>query len=856
MRNRKVLVMMIALFLLGVLVACTDKTTTISTTPTTSQAPVTTLPPTTTAPTTTVTTEAPLPTTMNLLTDLIPGNEGVYLVKTVEGVAQISYNKHGFEWPSIDVEITEDVSRFNKLVISSKGEGVLVVQLVGDATTYEVRFALTTGEVSRQINLRDYNDFLETVSMIRIYAEPGSIDARGSFELSKLEFDVGTAFGNVLEIKTPGYDTNMGWTELDEDTYDFTYNVDKSVTVNYTKGVDQGWIVMKTDFDLDLAAAYNTLTITLSGAVGKEVLLKPNDLTTLEKKITFTDTNPVTVVLTGSFTKMIMFAEPGVDEVTGSFTIHSQKLSYVPSSIGSFDDIEIDAEWFANTPALEIYDFSTLAEVTTITWNRLDTQAWEFIKLDVPAYSIERNVLKLVVKGEVGKQIIIKPNDKGIYEKTITFDGTDQVVEIKLNEQLDFVLIFVDPLSGSLTGSFDVSLEKAGYDFPGNLVTTDWVENDADTYDFTEQADGSILVEYNKGVDQGWIFMRNTFDVNAAKDKNLMLVIVKGTVGKSILLKPNDQGALERRVDFLNDDPYYIWVYADSLTDLIIFAEPGNEAVSGSFTIVGIYLAYEQPEVVERDVVIDFETGWVDNGDEVYTISAADGKTTVNYVKGESDSWSTMKYTFKQNIADHNLVTLVVKGTVNKQIMVKLNNQYEKWVTFTGDEQTVEIPLTYALTDILIFAEGGTASVSGSFEIISATVTWVPVPADITSGWVVNDAGTYTLVSNVDGSITVTYATTSYQFMINTFDAEEVLGLNTLTVVVQGTAGKTLLIKPNDSNALEQVITFDGTEQTFTFTAAGFVKLLLFTEPGSASLVEGTFTLVSVTLTYVAPVVE
>lgn len=861
MRNKKVFVIMIAFLLLGVLVACTDKTTTTPTTaaPTTT-APVTTLPPTTTAPTTTVTTEAPLPTTLDLLADLKAGNEGVYNLVASDTKTEIAYNKHGFAWPSLDIAVTEDISRFNKLTITGKGEGVLLVRLVGETESYEVRFALTSGEVSRQINIRDLDDFLGTVTMISLIAEPGQKEGRGSFELTALELDEGTAFGTVLEVKAPVYNTNIGWVELDADTYDFVYNVDKSVTVNYTKGAGQGWIVMKTDFDPALSAGYNTMTVTVSGTAGKSVLLKPNDNGALEKRVDFTDSNPVTVVFQGTFTKMIIFAEPGTESVSGTFTVNKQELSYQAPVVDYFDSVDFTEGWVANDPSKEAYTISFASGKTTIAWDREASEVWESVKYVFPSLLEQQNVITMTFKGEAGKAIIVKPNGNNAYEKFVWFDGTDQTVTFKLNEPIVNVIINVDPDMGwldpahvgSLTGTFDIVEAKTSYVFPGNLVETDWTENDPDTYDFTAQADGSILVSYNKGVGQGWVFMRNNFEAAAAEDMNLMLVVLQGTVGKSVLLKPNDSGALEKRVDFFNDQPVFVWVNADAFTNMIVFAEPGDEAVSGTFTILGVYLTYEQPSAVERDVIIDFESGWVDNGDSVYTITEADGKTTVAYDKGTTE-WSTMKYTFTQNLSNHNLVTLVVKGTSGKQILVKLNNQYETWVTFDGTEQTVEIPLTYTLVDALIFAEGGVAGATGSFEIISATVSWVPVPQDITTGWLVNDAGTYTLVENVDGSITITYATTSYQFIINNFDAEKVLGLNTLTVTVLGTSGETLLIKPNDSGALEQVVTFDGTEQTFTYTSTGFTKLLLFAAPGAATLTEGTFTLVSVTLTYVAP---
>jgi hypothetical protein len=90
--------------------------------------------------------------------------------------------------------------------------------------------------------------------------------------------------------------------------------------------------------------------------------------------------------------------------------------------------------------------------------------------------------------------------------------------------------------------------------------------------------------------------------------------------------------------------------------------------------------------------------------------------------------------------------------------------------------------------------------------------------------------------------------------MINNFDLDDVFGLNTLTIVLQGTAAKELLIKPNDSGTMQEEITFDGTEQTFTYTATAFSKLLLFAEPGVTSGTD-TFTIVSLTLSYIEPTV-
>jgi hypothetical protein len=56
-----------------------------------------------------------------------------------------------------------------------------------------------------------------------------------------------------------------------------------------------------------------------------------------------------------------------------------------------------------------------------------------------------------------------------------------------------------------------------------------------------------------------------------------------------------------------------------------------------------------------------------------------------------------------------------------------VNNAIEQWVTFTAEPTTVVITAP-SITGLILFAEGGTASVSGSFEIISAVLTYVPQP--------------------------------------------------------------------------------------------------------------------------------
>ncbi len=832
----------------------TTPTTTLSTTEPTSQ-PTTAL---TTQPTTVQTTTestTSLPDNLDLLPDLneAPGKiYGAYNLALNAGVATIDYNKYGYGWTEMAVMIDEDVDYFNKLVVTAKGDGVLLVRFVGTSETYDARLTLGVNNQTFQINLRDEDSFLETLEEVVLIAAPGDGEAKGTVEISELKFDIGTAFGTVVELDDPGYVATYGWVENDADTYDITTELDDSVTFAYTKLVGQEWVFAKNDLDSELTIGYNKLTVMIEGTATKQVLIKLNNK--YETSVTFDGTvQTIDIDVPETVTQIMLFAEGGTAPVTGEFSLKSMLLTYEepePSS-NEFTTADITTAWVDNDGG--IYTFTPGDGFETVSWTKTAGQEWAFIKNEFTGMDAY-NTITMTVKGTVGQQIIIKPNDKGAFEKTLTFDGEMQTIVLPMTEAPTKVLMFVDPIIGSLTGSFEIHEFYAWHNPEGTAVNYGWTENDADTYDITTDKNGIVTVDYTKAAAQGWVYMSTTFDTTAADGMNLLMIALKGTAGKSVLLKPNDNNALETTVTFKDDQTHYVFVSADSFTKMIIFAEPGTESVSGSFEILRMVLRYVEPEALPRDSVVDFESGWVDNGDDVYTIVEDGGVTTVTYDKGTTE-WSTMKYVFADNLSLLNTVTLVVQGTSGKQIMFKYGT-HETPITFDGTEQTITIPLVEVLTEALIFAEGGTSGVTGSFDIISATVSFVATPLDITNGWAENDSGTYTIdQDNVDGSVVVNYATTdTYQFMINTFDLEDTVGLNTLTIVVQGTTDNEILLKPNDQGAMETTVTFDGTEQTFTFTADVWSKFLIFAAPGVTGGETGSFTIVSLTLTYVEPV--
>ncbi|MDD4355511.1 MAG: hypothetical protein PHP61_06405 [Candidatus Izemoplasmatales bacterium] len=869
MKVKKLFMFLVAAVFVFALAACKGETTAAPTTAAPTTAAPTTAAPTTAAPTTAAPTTMPTtvaPTTiselqvLDILADLEMGNDGVYSQATVESVLTVSFNKHGFNWPSFNYEADTlvDYSIFNKLVMAIKGEGSLLVQFEGATKIYEAKINVTPGEVTHQFNLRDLDAFLEGLVRVRMVAMPGMDEGVGEVQFSKLEFDEGTAFGTVVEVAEPApIWPSTDWVSGSEGVYAFAKQIDGSVDVTYDKGATGHWEWMKNTFDQEEVAGFNTMTIKLTGTVGKKVMLKPNDSGALEKTITFADANPVSYTITASnLVNFLIFAEPDTASVSGTFTIESLELSYVAPEQDRFEIVDFlsDEGWTSNKEG--IYTFTEGVDKVTIAWDRLVTDNWTYVKYTMPEFYGNHNAIQMTVKGTAGQKVDIKPNDKGALETWVTLTGDAQTVLIPMGETPTMILMFLDPEGASLTGSVEILEAKVIYVAPGTPIDTLWVENDLDTYTVTAESYGHQLVEYTKNAEQAWAFMKNTFDAETVDGLNQMMLILEGTVGKRVLVKPNNDNSLERWVTF-NDKPIILFFSADAFTDLYLFAEPEVASVTGSFKILGLSFSYVKPEALARDIDVDFETGWVDNDGGLYTFAVQEGKTLVTWDRPDDKDWAAIKYVFTENLAYHNTITMVVQGTIGQQLIIKPNdsNLFEKTVTFDGTEQTVTFDMTVAPEKVIILVDPLNGAMTGSFSIISAIASWEAKPLAITDGWAENDPDTYVIdQDNVDGSVVVTYTKSGmYQYMINNFDLDKAYGLNTMTLVVQGTSGKTLLVKPNDSNTLEQTVTFDGTEQTFTYTANAFSKLLLFIEPVAESGT-GTFTIKSVTLSYVAPV--
>ena len=919
----------------------------------------------------------------------LDNGDGIYTIVKTEGNVNVTYTKAvGFEWAYMISTVKGDFSDFDYVVLRIQGVtagSVLFKAELSSSVQTEISGSFEADEeLILCLDLSAWTDEqMDALTKILVFAAGGSATGSGEFNILEAYFSK-VYVGEEPVEPVDYYDFLTGWVENDAGTYSFTETLDETLLVDYTKAVGQSWVFMKNEFGVE-AEGYNTLTMVVKGTAGKSIMVKPNNDGALEYTFNFDGTEQTMVVSADAFTKVLIFAEAGIEDVSGSFEIISAKLTYVePDPLAADVVYDFNSLWVDNDGG--IYTFTDTAGVVTVDWTKTAGQEWAFIKAVFDENLVNHDIIEIVVQGTAGEELIIKPNDNSAYEQTVTFDGTEQTITFVLDVKPVNILIFVDPINGSLSGSFDIisATVKASdptqvnflYDFFENdpdtyeqtiltdgsvqvdytkatgqewvflranfaaeiaagkntmtlvisgtdglsvllkpndsgaleqTVTFDgteqtivinaetfnsllifaeagtasvngsfvihsaklsyvepaysfndiWEENDLGTYDITIQPDGSVLVDYTKAAGQEWVLMKAILDTLEAEGFNTLTLVLQGTIGESILIKPNDSGALEQTLVFDGTEQTVV-VSADSFASVMMFVQPGTASVSGSFKIITAKLTYVEPEALPIDQEYVLGNMWIDNDGGIYTFTDTAGVITVDWTKVAGQEWAFIKYMIDENLSNHDTLTMIVNGPAGVQLIIKPNNNsaYEQTITLDGTDQTVVFNITDTLTSVIIFADPINGSLTGTFDIVSAVVTASAYTTyDFIDEFVENDPGTYTFTESLDGSVVVDYTKAAGQEWVlfkAVFDSLDVERFNTMTLVISGTIGESIMLKPNDLGALEQTIVFDGTEQTIVITASSFSSLIAFIQPGTAS-VSGTFTIHQATLTYVEP---
>ena len=302
-----------------------------------------------------------------------------------------------------------------------------------------------------------------------------------------------------------------------------------------------------------------------------------------------------------------------------------------------------------------------------------------------------------------------------------------------------------------------------------NLVTTLWESLDADEVTYTvSTSNGSLKVEYEK-TGAEWQFIKHNvmaFD-NIGDMKTL---VIKGeytasTNNPELTVKFEGSEGLDggtgtsKEVKIYMDDATktYEWDLSKldltKATRLLMSFDGANGTGTGTATFSKLYLTSTpinkannvEVEVLTNEITATnkkVDAGWytIDRG--VYTATKSGNDYNVAYNK--ASEWSMMYAQVKgAELANMKSLKLTVKGTVNEKLMVKPfnKNALEKTVTFTGEDQVIQVDLTKTLDapvdftqiqQVLLCVNPGTTNTQGSFVIknveFSAEVYTEPAP--------------------------------------------------------------------------------------------------------------------------------
>lgn len=755
-----------------------------------------------------------------VLTNFYDGGDGFYEIEETNGVFDISYNKPtgGNDWAFFSADLKGEFSDFTRLVVeyTSTEDVDLLIKLEGTAGNTEER---VTGTGERQTYTFDLIGLLpaqlDNTNKLVIFGFPGG-PGSGDITLHSVRFERASV------------SVNQDWFGLDEGVYTPTENTDGTVDVAYVKDETQGWSVLK----LEIPEAYqmlNKLTMTLEGTAGQKFIVKPNDEAALEQNITLDDSGTIDLTFENpdGFTNIILFAMPNVGDVEGTFTIASAMLDYEAAEFDPTQVYDFNSNWLENdtgTYAVVVNDDDSVTFTYAVA-------GYQFVRRNFAVEDVAGlNTMTVVIAGTPGRSVLLKPNDSGALERNAVFEDTDPITLTFHADGFNTLLLFAEGGADQAFGTFTILEATLSYTYEADIVGND-------NYVITE-TEGVYEVAYDKAGDP-YQFLNIAFEAAKTAGLNTLTVQLSGVAGESVLLKPNDSGALERMVDFTDENVVTEVFTFDNFTRLILFAEPGDADATGTFNIHRITLSYQAPSL-DATEVIDLNVNHISGDEGVYTFTAGDDGVKVDYAKGAGQEWSFMRMNVVEGEGT-DLNTLVVRlsgGTAGKQVLLKPNDDgaLEHWLTFDADGNAeATIMSNNPLTTLLIFAEGGTASVSGSFTIEVAELRYTVDLLSETFEALV--AGTYTSSVTTSGLV-VDYAKNAGDewaaVKINLTDTQD---LNQLHVRIEGgTEGDQVLLKPNDDATLEQMLTFDSNgviDQTITFMTT-ITSMVFFIEPGTA----------------------
>ena len=218
-------------------------------------------------------------------------------------------------------------------------------------------------------------------------------------------------------------------------------------------------------------------------------------------------------------------------------------------------------------------------------------QQWAAMYVNLLPFTSKDHKLVVTVKGVAGVQCLVKLNDDNAYQTTIQMSGDlDTVVIENAPAVVRTIHVFFAPGDTSeVQGTAELAIAIEEKEVDNTPVSYSLISNGNDAYSISGDInEGNVQVAYTKYSD--WDNMKLT--PSKAVQVTAIRFVVKSEDTAKFLIKPNDNGGLQKELDLTAEGTVFEWTF-DTPTDLssiFFFAAPGQTGPTGTVTIVSMEL--------------------------------------------------------------------------------------------------------------------------------------------------------------------------------------------------------------------------------------------------------------------------
>lgn len=627
-----------------------------------------------------------------------------------------------------------------------------------------------------------------------IYA-PGTVGKDGSGEFTIISAEFSTEYApiteNVKVITADDRTVGTDWYSLNRGEYVPTVQ-DGKVTVTYTK--QDSYSAIRAYVKGESIANMKSIVFTVKGPEGKTALLKPFDANIKdvlpETPHTFDGNEQVVKIGISKYiesledktfaakTPIVIIMDPGDDKASGSFEIINVEFSTdevtppTPEEKDVVNEITVDnrtanAAWYDGGD--NVYTIDKDGTAFNVKFQKAEQgNEWSSIKAYVKGAELaQMKSVVFTISGDKGLKLMLKPFDDGAIQQEHELNGTEQTFVLPLGAHFDgitpsekeTILIFAAPNENGKSGEFRIinvefsTKEEGGApDYPQgykeitatDMTLTKWEDGGDKLYTFEDGENGAVDVTVTKNNSSQWAGMRSLIYGEALKNVKTFRIVLKGTAGEKVLVKPFDSH--ETTVEFTGEEQVvnifvddYVRDTARNFTEKVNIAKDNTVVITGlpgetqgtqKFTIVSATFVGEEATTITAEQT-EVNTRFYSNDPGVYKFEDTDDGLKLSWNKESPYEWAFC-YVNVTGEAIKNYTKVIFKVTVTEAIKCTFkpfdNNDIQKadQELAPGDTVTIEVDYSSIVNTlnvdqslkILIFAQGGIAG-EGSMIIES-----------------------------------------------------------------------------------------------------------------------------------------